>query len=128
MAAATQTKSPRLVMLALIALALVGLGWLWYVGALAPAPATPDPGLVSRTTYGDGWPLTVDSGQLVCNTDGSILFETADTIYALNGTARGKMEVQHWKDIKAIQAPDPKNQGLFLDLNGLVSRGLTLCK
>lgn len=108
--------------IALVVVALIGVGWLWYIGAFSSQSA--DTGFVSRSTLGERWPLTVESGTLHCE-GSAVTFVTGGTTYAVNGTAVGQMERRGWKDIGAIWAL--AEQGLKKDISPLIDRGLALC-
>lgn len=81
---------------------------------------------VSRAEFdsaGKTWPLTVNSGKLTCNAN-AVTIETGGTVYAVNGTAKGRSS---GADIASIWSDDPNAAGLKLDISDLVSEGLTLC-
>ena len=60
---------------------------------------------VSRTDYGERWPLTVDEGWLRrCPKSGALRFQVGRKVYALNGTAR---TVYGDADIEPIHAANP---------------------
>jgi hypothetical protein len=72
-----------------------------------PIPtATPEPGFVSREMFGDAWPLTVESGVLICTTanggDAVLFRATLGLLYTVNGTA--KTEFPDLPDIDPIWA------------------------
>lgn len=104
--------------------------WL-YVGApdaLTVGLNEPAPGYVSRTMFGDAWPLTVEDGMLSCVEGDKVLFETNGTFYAVNGTAKGAKKdngADRWYDLRQITAP--AGNGLIKDARPLVDRGLKLC-
>jgi hypothetical protein len=79
---------------------------------------------VSRGSYGEGWPFTVDSGILKC-VDGAVTFESADVVYALNGTARAR-DAGIDIDDSEIWQDDPAIPGAKLSLD-IISDGLILC-
>jgi hypothetical protein len=84
-------------------------------------------GEVSRSTFeGDGktWPLTVDSGTLVCEAGSRVTFTTGGTTYALNGLAKGDGQ---WSDVGSIWADDGSGLGLKVDMSDLTEAGLALC-
>jgi len=65
----------------------------------SPSPSsTPNesksPGYVSREEYGDAWPLTVDSGVLVCDQSrgalGAVVFAAGGSRYGINGMAKSQ--------------------------------------
>jgi Protein of unknown function (DUF2511) len=73
---------------------------------------------VSRADLGSDWPLTVDSGTLVCEGAGSVTFTVNGTTYAVNGLAEGA-------DIDPIWADS--GDGLKKNIGPLIDRGLSLC-
>jgi hypothetical protein len=80
---------------------------------------------VSRSTLGDKWPLTVDSGVLSCVDPMSVVFETSGRRYAVNGAAKTKTGLP---PVDAIWADNPSVAGLKKDISPLIDRGLALCK
>lgn len=83
-----------------------------------PAPETRQ---VSTADFGDGWPLTVESGLLRCRA-GAVTFETGGRVYAVNGRA---MSDTRNLDIGRIWAPGfdtPKKS-----IGPLLAAGLALC-
>ena len=93
-----------------------------------PIPsATPEPGFVSRTMLGDDWPLTVESGVLVCSTamgGEAVLFRaTGGPLYTVNGTAQ-----TYYPDLPSI---DPIwAAGTYApkkNIKPLIDLGLALC-
>lgn len=113
-------KRNQLILLGIATVALVGVMW-WSNAQNTPPP--PPSGAISRATWGEGWPLTIESGTLDCQRNGSALTITLYTngvTYAVNGTARDQLPRPAWRDIREIQAPNG-------DLNALVARGLPLC-
>jgi Protein of unknown function (DUF2511) len=87
---------------------------------------------VSRTDYGNDWPLTVESGTLRCDPPSAVTFTTENgTTYWINGTAASMADGNGWLDVEPIWAddPDPTYEGLDLKINigPLIDDGLTLC-
>ena len=79
---------------------------------------------VSRSDFGEDWPLTVDSGTLQCEGAGAVTFTTEDgTTYAVNGLASG---MDRWPEIDSIWADAPG--GLKKNIGPLIQRGLALCE
>jgi hypothetical protein len=110
---------------------VVGIAAVMYF-TRTPAPATPaatprPAPLVSRATIDATWPLTVDEGTIICNGD-AFLLRTNQGLYALNGTARGRMDTEGWKDIREITKSDPNNPSLILSVQPLVDRALDYCR
>ncbi len=109
-----------------------------------PSPPTPSPAPrpaprprfdtqeVSRSDFGDRWPLTVDEGVLVCSREGSRVIVTflvtgSTREYALNASA----ERQGFPPINPIWADDPRyassGAGIKIAITTLRSRALELC-
>lgn len=96
------------------------------------APATPEaaaegPLEVSRSDFGDDWPLTVERGTLACEEPSAVIFTTGGTTYAVNGMASGLADQRGWEaEIDPIwaegEAAPRKNIGPLID------RGLELCE
>lgn len=82
-----------------------------------------DPGDISRTRFGPGWPLTVDEGTLACEGRGVVTFASGGTTYAVNRAAKTLLR---WPDIDRIRADSPG--GLKMNLVPLIDRGLALCE
>jgi hypothetical protein len=84
---------------------------------------------ISRTDYGDDWPLTVESGTLRCDEPGAVTFTSDDngTTYWVNGTAGDMADSNGWQDIRPIWADDPANPGLKISIGPLIDDGLALC-
>jgi hypothetical protein len=80
---------------------------------------------VSRSDFGNEWPLTVDSGTLDCDEPGLVTFSANGTTYAVNGLAIGS---DRWPDIDAIWADDPQQPGLKISIGPLIDRGLAICE
>lgn len=95
--------------------ALVIIGGLAFAGVLAIGTfvtsrepsggrtSSPQPGFVSRSDFGEKWPLTVDAGVLQCSGSAVTLTVGAKT-FALNGRARG---MSRFADIASIVKPTP---------------------
>ncbi len=85
--------------------------------------------VVTRSDFGDEWPLTVDSGVLRCEEGSAVVFkDDADgTVYAVNGMA------QTWDlgvDIEEIWADDPDipEPEFRINIGPLLDAGLDLCE
>ena len=90
-----------------------------------------EPGVVVRAgEYGDKWPLTVNEGRIACVTGNHVIFTAPDeTVYALNGSARG---AGRWRDVEAIwrsndslfdatpleRIPESERRDIFAELVG----------
>lgn len=91
---------------------------------------------ISRATWGDDWPLTVDAGVLQLRSGGRLVF-IADLagvgggeIYAVNGTAKAEkhLRLRHrlrYQPIDEIWADDPERPGFKLSLGRLIDAGLS---
>lgn len=97
-----------------------------------PAPAQPTPtpaGYVTRAQFGDEWPLSVEDGQLACDSRQHVTFTSGGVVYALNGTAKGAIDNgAPYQVIDSIWLDDPNVAGLKLSLRPLLDIGLSLCK
>lgn len=83
--------------------------------------------VVSRSDFGDAWPLTVESGTLRCEPGRAVVFRSPDgTDYAVNGSAMDG----RYRDIEAIWAAntDPATNPYIpkMDLAPLIAAGLAL--
>lgn len=84
-------------------------------------------GSISRESFGEAWPLTVDSGVLACDGKdgvGSVTFTADGTTYGVNGTALG----QGLPAIDPIWADNPSVPGLKMNIGPVLDAGLALCK
>ena len=78
--------------------------------------------------YGDKWPLTVAEGRIDCVTGNHVIFTAPDdTVYAVNGSARG---AGRWQDVTSIwranqsrfdatpvaRIPESERRDIFADL------------
>lgn len=82
---------------------------------------------VSRSEFGQDWPLTVESGTVEClplsPSLGSVIFtDDGGTTYAVNGTARDHTD---FPDIHPIWADAPF--GAKVDISPIIDAGLSLC-
>jgi Protein of unknown function (DUF2511) len=83
---------------------------------------------VTRGEFGEGWPLTVDSGELRCEAGDAVVFKAPDgTDYAVNGTAGDA----GYLDIRPIWAdnPDALTRDFIpkIAITPLIEAGLKLC-
>ena len=101
-----------------------------------PTTTSSDPsvrGRVTKSDFGNAWPLTVTAGTLGCQnppSPGAVTFTTDDgTVYWLNGTAGDIAAKQGWRDVRPIRAK--ARHGLFArrrkDIGVLIDAGLRLC-
>ncbi|CAN5634546.1 hypothetical protein BH23GEM7_BH23GEM7_27190 [soil metagenome] len=90
------------------------------------SPITPGAGRanISRTDYGDRWPLTVESGRLECRGAGAVVFVQGGREYAVNGMAKSAGA----RDIDPIWRADPSDLGYKVNIGPLIDDGLKLCR
>lgn len=80
---------------------------------------------VSSTTFQGEWMLTVDSGELLCETPNTVIFIAPDgTKYAVNGIAKSR----GYADIQPIWKDNPQIPGTKINIGSLIDEGLKLCK
>lgn len=84
---------------------------------------------VSSADFGDAWPFTVDSVDLMCDGPSpKALARTADgTVYALNGSARTQAKSRGWSDGQDITKPDPAMPTIKMDYSQFVQNAQDLC-
>lgn len=84
---------------------------------------------VSSKNYGDAWPFTVDSVDLMCEGPSpKALARTSDgTVYALNGSARSIAKTRGWADGRDITKPSPTMQAVKMDYSDIVQIAQGLC-
>ncbi|MGN8344369.1 DUF2511 domain-containing protein [Pseudomonas sp. SMV71] len=84
---------------------------------------------VSSQDYGDAWPFTVDSVDLLCDGPSpKALVKTSDgTVYALSGSARSQAKDRGWSDGREITKPDPAMPSVKMDYSNIVQRAQALC-
>lgn len=97
---------------------------------------------VSRSMFGNKWPLTIDKGTLKCLDYGGVVFITEDgRIYGVNGTAKTYGRTAGYSDIEDIWADDletkkslmeagvPEEHASYkIDIGLLLEEGLELCE
>ncbi|NMG64887.1 hypothetical protein GPA19_08005 [Azoarcus indigens] len=94
------------------------------VAAEAPPPAR-DVLAISAEDIGAAWPLTIQGGRFGCGEASALLLEHGGVVYALNGTARGRIKNNpDWRDIDAVW--DKQRQGG--NIGEVISRGIEACK
>lgn len=70
---------------------------------------------ITKATYGDDWPFTVETGQIACEKGAAAIFISAGKKYALNGTAKSL----GYADPNPIWTVDPKLKAYpMIDKNG----------
>lgn len=67
-------------------------------------------------------------GTVRCVLGNSVVFVTDDTIYALNGLARGRMEQEGWREIHEIWLDNLDLPGTKISIGPLIDLGLGLCE
>lgn len=84
---------------------------------------------VSSDEFGDVWPFTVDSVDLLCDGPSpKALARTADgIIYALNGSARTIAKSRGWADGQDITKPNPSMPAIKMDYSNFVQIAQDLC-
>lgn len=84
---------------------------------------------VSSKDYGDAWPFTVDSVDLLCfGPSPKALARTSDgTVYALSGSARSQAKDRGWSDGQDITKPNPTMPSIKMDYSDIVQRAQALC-
>ncbi|ALI05613.1 MULTISPECIES: DUF2511 domain-containing protein [Pseudomonas] len=84
---------------------------------------------VSSKDYGDAWPFTVDSVELLCfGPSPKALARTSDgTVYALSGSARSQAKDRGWSDGHDITKPNPTMPSIKMDYSDIVQRAQALC-
>ncbi|RTY63915.1 DUF2511 domain-containing protein [Pseudomonas veronii] len=84
---------------------------------------------VSSEDFGDAWPFTVDSVDLLCDGPSpKALARTADgTVYALNGNARRIAKIRGWADGQDITKPSPTMPAVKMDYSNIVVLAQDLC-
>ena len=84
---------------------------------------------VSAADYGDAWPFTVNSVDLLCDGPSpKALARTPDgTIYALSGSARRVAKTRGWSDGYEITKPNPTMQAVKMDYSNIVQIAQELC-
>lgn len=80
---------------------------------------------ISRETFGDLWPFTVEQGQLQCLSSTHLVFIADGLTYAVNGTAKGSGK---YRDIEPIRSPDPSDTRYPMSLQPVLDIGLPLCR
>lgn len=88
--------------------------------------------MLSRSEFGDAWPLTVDSGEVEC-LDGrfAVIHASDGTTYALNGAAKSEARgnpKRGWHDVAEVWADDPSAVGQRKDIGAILSRATSLCQ
>jgi len=84
---------------------------------------------VSSKDFGNAWPFTVDSVDLMCvGPSPKALARTADgTVYALNGSARTQAKSSGWADGQDITKPNPSIPSIKMDYSSFVVLAQDLC-
>jgi len=84
---------------------------------------------VSSKDFGDAWPFTVDTVDLLCDGPSpKALARTSDgTVYALNGSARSIAKTRGWADGRDITKPSPTTPAVMMDYSDIVRIAQELC-
>ncbi len=83
---------------------------------------------ISKTDFGDKWPLTVDEGEVKCVDNLFIVFEADGKTYAVNGAAKDAMGQRRYIDIIEIWKRDPQYPDIGMDIGPVLDTGVELCK
>ncbi|QPO19595.1 DUF2511 domain-containing protein [Pseudomonas sp. Y39-6] len=84
---------------------------------------------ISSADFGEAWPFTVDSVDLMCDGPSpKALARTSDgTVYALNGSARTIAKSRGWADGQDITKPNPSMPAIKMDYSNFVQIAQDLC-
>jgi len=99
------------------------------LSALAGCDADEKVQTVSSKDFGDAWPFTVDSVDLMCDGPSpKALARAADgTVYALSGSARSEAKSRGWADGQDITKPSPTIPSIKMDYSDFVALAQDLC-
>ncbi|OXS23104.1 hypothetical protein CGU37_18815 [Pseudomonas fluorescens] len=99
------------------------------ISVLAGCGASEKVQTVTSKDFGDAWPFTVDSVDLMCDGPSpKALARTADgTVYALNGSARTQAKDRGWADGQDITKPNPSIPTIKMDYSNFVQIAQDLC-
>ncbi|WP_417589220.1 DUF2511 domain-containing protein [Pararhodobacter oceanensis] len=78
---------------------------------------------ISAETFGDQWPLTVDSGRIDCIAPNAAVFIHNGTTYQLNGMAQSR----GYALINPIWRDNPDIPGTKISISPLLRAALALC-
>jgi hypothetical protein len=78
---------------------------------------------VDASCFEEDWPLTVDSGELVCEEE-SVVLDTGDALYAVNAEA----ELRGVQPIDVITADEGDDGATDAEIDPLIRAGLQLCE
>ena len=102
---------------ALARLVVVGVS----IGAIACADASSDGSIeIAKSQYGAEWPFTVESGRLRCDPGSHVVFVSNQSVYAINGSAKGAAAKNGYRNVDAIwalQKPEPPKRVASLPLS-----------
>jgi hypothetical protein len=106
-----------------------GVAVIAMISAIAGCGASEKAQTVSSKDFGDVWPFTVDSVDLLCDGPSpKALARTADgIIYALNGSARTIAKSRGWADGQDITKPNPSMPAIKMDYSNFVQIAQDLC-
>ncbi|WP_085631253.1 DUF2511 domain-containing protein [Pseudomonas sp. R16(2017)] len=84
---------------------------------------------VTSKEYGDAWPFTVESVDLLCEgpSPKALARVSNGTVYALNGSARGLAKERGWSDGQDITKQSPTMPSVKMDYRDIVQRAQALC-
>lgn len=95
------------------------------------APTATPAGYISKSMFGDKWPLSVEDGVVQCRYGSHVVFVAGGKVYAVNGIASGAMKAgkEDYVDIREIWVDDarPGHEGLKISITPVIDAGLKLC-
>lgn len=116
-----------------LALTLAFLGiTIWLLNSSESTNTAEPANTISKSEYGEKWPLTVDQVELACEPPTLITVKANGVTYALNGSARTHAKRYGWEDFEQIWRTDPASEGTGtswkIPPTGLIAKGMELCK
>lgn len=106
-----------------------GVALIAVIWTIAGCGASEKTQTVSSKDFGDAWPFTIDSVDLLCDGPSpKALARTADgSVYALNGSARSIAKSRGWADGQDITRPSPTMPTVKMDYSNIVVLAQDLC-
>ncbi|QPG61226.1 DUF2511 domain-containing protein [Pseudomonas sp. BIGb0427] len=85
--------------------------------------------VVTSQEYGEDWPFTVESVELMCEPGPpKALLKVPDgTVYALNASASQLAKERGWSDAHTISKPSRWVKGTTMDYGNISQRAIALC-
>lgn len=120
-----ETQVLVLVLILAVIAAITGflLWWAFNQPSNTVTPQESDAAYLTRTEFGEAWPLTVDRVQVFCTGNGGIIVADGEQRYALNGAAQSQAPA-----INPIWKENPEIPGTKINIAPLIERGQTLCR